>query len=772
MRIRFAVVVLSAVLPLSFIPAAMAAPSSSIAAPASSAIRSPAGEGITLTVTLGSDVSPGACGTDTTLVATRGDQVNVCYTVTNTTGETLTYHSLSDDVNGPILTDVPATLAPGASYQYNRIIVATDSEAPTATWTAYDEHPDYAMSVTGSVDAIFADGFDGGGRSPAFIDISATGTNLMLNDDDYTVASIGFPFTFYGRTADSLTASNNGGILFDQVAGTNGRAGYVGPTPRTLPDRMMGAAILPYWEDLHQDYIDGIGNTFVETIGTAPNRKFVVEWFNLPVNFGTGLETVTLEAILSEGSNAIDFVYADTTCGSEICDDGAGATIGINEDALHAILYSFKQPDVTSGTAIHFEPTTPNVYTATAQATLDVGAPVVTVDPASFDKTVAAGASTSDTLTIGNTGDRGLAWNIGAVDSRAHFPIVPRFALPVGNPSLTRTGPAPSSPPRTKWLAPHPDGLAAVPAFAADVVNAEVVGFDANAPSSLTSDFDAGGLQFLAGDFKGEDFSTLYAIDFRSFDLYKVDTATGATTLVYLAVPPPGAEADGWNGLSWDPTTNTMFAVTSGGRTAASSLIRIDPDTAEAELVGPITGVGDPTFGTVIIDIAVDPNGLMYGVDIVTDTLVAIDKTTGDAQTIGSIGFDANFSEGLDFDDSTGKVYFSAYDNALGAAEMYTLDTETGAGTLIGPIGPHPEDTQYPALAIARLVGACAYPEDVPWLAFSTTRGSTAPGETTPIGVTFDATSLSTGEYTADICVNSNDIANKRLAVPVTLTVE
>jgi hypothetical protein len=51
-------------------------------------------------------------------------------------------------------------------------------------------------------------------------------------------------------------------------------------------------------------------------------------------------------------------------------------------------------------------------------------------------------------------------------------------------------------------------------------------------------------------------------------------------------------------------------------------------------------------------------------------------------------------------------------------------------------------------------------------------RGSTAPDSTTPITVTFDATTLSPGTYTADICVNNNDLTNQRLAVPVTLTVD
>jgi hypothetical protein len=734
----------------------------------------PQGDGIGLAVTLGTDPTEGACGTDTTLSVTAGDQVNYCYLVTNNSGGTLFFSTLADDVTGTLFTDQATEIAAGGTYQYNRLVTATTSATPTSTWTAYDVHPDYvyADNSARAADTIFAAGFDARAQY-AFLDITQTGTNLMLNDDDYTAASVGFPFTFYGQTADALTVSNNGGMLFDQATGTNGRTGYLSPNTRTLPDRLIGPAILPYWDDLQQDYLDGIGNVFVETQGTAPNRRFVIEWFNLPVNVIGGGFNITFEAILYEGSNQILFQYLDVDCSNVICDDGAAATIGLNSDATHAILYSYREATVGTGSAILFSPTTPDTYTATALSTLDVGAPVITVDPTSFSKTVSAGASTTDTLTIGNTGNRPLTWSIGSVaGTRSHFPPAPRFAMPMGDPSKTRIGPAPITP-SSKKPATAVRGPIGVPAFAADPLDATVVSFDATAPATLTGDLTVDGLQFLSGDFVGEDFSTLYAIDFRSFQLYKVDTTTGTPTLVYLTVPPPGVSADGWIGMAWDASTSTMFAVTSGGRTPVSTLVKLNTETAETTLVGTITGVGDPDNGTVIIDIAIDPkSGNMYGVDIVTDTLVAIDKTTGEASTIGSIGFDANYSEGLDFDDTTGTLYFSGWDNNLSEAILYTIDTQTGLATAISPIGPNAGAVQYSALAIARLAGICSYPQDVPWLQYSDTRGSTQPGDTSPITVTFDATTLAPGDYSADICVTNNDLTNKRLPVPVTLTVQ
>jgi hypothetical protein len=108
----------------------------------------------------------------------------------------------------------------------------------------------------------------------------------------------------------------------------------------------------------------------------------------------------------------------------------------------------------------------------------------------------------------------------------------------------------------------------------------------------------------------------------------------------------------------------------------------------------------------------------------------------------------------------------------LGQAEMYVLNTETGEGTPVGGIGADPTSTEYTAFAIARTAGICSYPENVPWLSYSASRGSTDPGATTPITVTFDAATLAPGNYSANICVNNNDLTHQRLAVPVSLTVD
>ncbi len=65
----------------------------------------------------------------------------------------------------------------------------------------------------------------------------------------------------------------------------------------------------------------------------------------------------------------------------------------------------------------------------------------------------------------------------------------------------------------------------------------------------------------------------------------------------------------------------------------------------------------------------------------------------------------------------------------------------------------------------------CDNPTDISWLSVSPAAGTTAPGDSSDVTVTFDATGLAPGEYEALLCVDSNDPHNPRITVPVTLTV-
>ncbi|MBE2198542.1 MAG: choice-of-anchor J domain-containing protein [Anaerolinea sp.] len=66
---------------------------------------------------------------------------------------------------------------------------------------------------------------------------------------------------------------------------------------------------------------------------------------------------------------------------------------------------------------------------------------------------------------------------------------------------------------------------------------------------------------------------------------------------------------------------------------------------------------------------------------------------------------------------------------------------------------------------------ACDSPADVPWLSASPTGGTTAAGGSSNVTVSFDSTGLALGDYTALLCITSNDPDTPLVEVPVTLTV-
>ncbi len=88
-------------------------------------------------------------------------------------------------------------------------------------------------------------------------------------------------------------------------------------------------------------------------------------------------------------------------------------------------------------------------------------------------------------------------------------------------------------------------------------------------------------------------------------------------------------------------------------------------------------------FGTqLMIDIAINNAGQMYGHDIATDSLYSINTSTGAATLIGATGYAANFAQSIDFDKSTGILYGWIYLGG-GANQFVQFNLATGAGTTL-----------------------------------------------------------------------------------------
>lgn len=718
---------------------------------------------LTLEVTVGNDPDPASCADTDTLTITAGDLVNFCYTVRNDSTQALAFHTLEDDVNGTLLHDFEHLLEPGASFQYNDLRVVTASQVPASTWTASDAPPAYDVRANvPDADVVFANGFEAG-EAPgfAFEEIAGSGNDLGLDDDGEATVAIGFDFRFFGESSTVVRVGNNGGILFGS------ETGELGYNNLPLPNATLGPAILPFWDDFDSEG----GAVHAQTLGTAPARRLVIEWKErLHYNGAENTDPATFQAILYEGSDAIVFQYADTDLDGTEWDDGASATIGLNRGDL-ASQYSLDSASVGAGSVVLFAPVATTSHSASDVVTIDAGAPDIQVVPATLAASVAAGAGTSATLEIGNAGNRDLEWSI--VEAPAAT-TRPHASLPV-DAGMDATADSRVLAPRVRPPALVPPDKtqrlplgAGVPAFGVNLHVLEgntLVGLDAANPAA-TSEIGAVARTLVGGAFLDDDFTRLYTLDFDSGELVVLDTADAGETVVGIAAT---LGDEDWSGLALDRSDGTLYAsstLMAGG--VASTLYTIDPATGSASAVGPIDGGGR------VIEIAADPAGQLYGVDIANDVLVAIDKATGDAIAIGPLGFNAEFAEGLDFDPSTGILYFAAVNDESvfsQPGQMYTIDPATGHATLVGGISADPASAQISAFAIAVAGGACATPADVPWLSALPVEGVTAPGGMSGVEVGFDASALAPGEYSAMLCIGSNDPDQPNLSVPVSLTV-
>lgn len=122
---------------------------------------------------------------------------------------------------------------------------------------------------------------------------------LKSDDETHFKTEIGFDFTFYGNTYHQVNISANGFVAFDSIPQFGGCCdGGVIPSADDAPYNNLIALA---WTDLNSG---NSGDIRAETQGTAPHRKFVVQYNNVP-EYISGPGRVTAQLVLSEGSNDI-----------------------------------------------------------------------------------------------------------------------------------------------------------------------------------------------------------------------------------------------------------------------------------------------------------------------------------------------------------------------------------------------------------------------------------------------------------------------------------
>ena len=132
---------------------------------------------------------------------------------------------------------------------------------------------------------------------------AAVPSTFVLACDDCThfKTQMGFDFTFYGRTYHQVNIVANGFVAFDTVDANEGGCCEGGNIPFG-GDAPNNNLIAIAWTDLNAGAVGA--NVRAETQGIAPNRKFVVQFNNVP-EYSRGPGRVTAQLVLYEGSNDI-----------------------------------------------------------------------------------------------------------------------------------------------------------------------------------------------------------------------------------------------------------------------------------------------------------------------------------------------------------------------------------------------------------------------------------------------------------------------------------
>jgi len=202
---------------------------------------------------------------------------------------------------------------------------------------------------------------------------------------------------------------------------------------------------------------------------------------------------------------------------------------------------------------------------------------------------------------------------------------------------------------------------------------ASLITFDPADPAAFTTlgASPAAGFE-NAGAIDPNDDGTAYVLD-NGGAFYSVDLATGAYTSLG-SIAAPGSET--WAGMEFDPTSGTLYAISTNITT--STLSTIDIGAATATTVG-ATGMAGG------ISLMIDENGDGYSHDIVDDNFYYVDLGTGTASIVGSLGFDANFGQGGTYiKGDAGYVYLSAFDGGAFQGQWRRVDVLTGASTVVG----------------------------------------------------------------------------------------
>lgn len=170
------------------------------------------------------------------------------------------------------------------------------------------------------------------------------GTTVPPGNDDviFHIPDIGFTFPYHGSTVGQVWVATNGWLTLTDPAGMANLDQFFNDCP--LNGTTPHNTIAVFWDDM---FLSGTNGSVMrhQTVGTAPNRRFVVEWVAMGIFESTldgddcpggcnSLATSVTQMVVLHENGDIEFRYGPRTapgvsrqCGSQHL--GCSATIGL-----------------------------------------------------------------------------------------------------------------------------------------------------------------------------------------------------------------------------------------------------------------------------------------------------------------------------------------------------------------------------------------------------------------------------------------------------------
>jgi hypothetical protein len=345
---------------------------------------------------------------------------------------------------------------------------------------------------------------------------------------------LGFSFNFYGNTYDKVNIYANGFLQFGAPQVDPSRAGFFkgGFIPSAgLPNNIIAFA----WTDWSPQLVDG-GVRF-ETRGTAPNRRFLLQFNNVPefssCKCATGL--LMMQLVLDEATNSIT-IYTNTL---RITNNSQRITQGIeNENGTLAVFDSIMNPVngvrsarranlfSLSNDAVRFAPPRPPV----------VVAPKDTVVPTS------PSASRQASGLIPAVGSCVADFAPGVATATDDIGVVSLVGVRSDDASLALDAPYPKGVTSITWTATDTDGMTASATQLVTVVDKELPWLAAPASDSANNDPHLPSAVVAIGSAESADNCPDVTVSSKRSDGAAIDAPfmVGITTITWTATDASG----------------------------------------------------------------------------------------------------------------------------------------------------------------------------------------------------------------------------------------